>query len=116
MVVEVGVGAPVRGPSRCGPAPPCPRTSSPSKSAASVARPSRERLADDDRVEVGERFQWQFGQIGAVGIAVERAVDIGAGVGDHVDAADLEARPVVIMRAPTPRGSSNRTGAGRGSP
>ncbi len=75
-----------------------------------------ERLAKNDRIKVGERLQRQRGKVVAVGIAVERAVDVGADIGDHVDAADLKARPVVINAPPMPRGSNSRTGSGRGSP
>src|SRR5439155_12277419 len=41
----------------------------------------------------------QVRQVRAVGIAVEWRIDIGAGVGDHVDAPDLEGRGVVVVRS-----------------
>ncbi len=104
------------GPSRCGPAPPCRATSRPSKSAASIARPCSIRPADDDPGQVRQRFEPQAGEILAVGVAVERAVEIGAGVGDHVDPADLEARAVVVVRRRCLARPRNRRCAARAGP
>src|SRR4029078_5260884 len=39
------------------------------------------RAADDDARHVGERSELELGQVGAIGVTVERAVEIGAGVG-----------------------------------
>src|SRR6266700_6296929 len=47
-------------------------------------------------VTVGHTLQGQAGYVGRAGEAVERAVEVGAGVGHHRDAPDVElgARPV----------------------
>src|SRR5262249_22506714 len=45
---------------------------------------------DDEPLQVGERLQGQFRQVLAGGEAVEGAVEVGAGVGHHLDLADLE--------------------------
>src|SRR5690606_30618377 len=46
--------------------------------------------ADDDGFEVGELVEGELGEIVAVGVAMEWAVEVGAGVGDHLDLRDLE--------------------------
>ena len=48
------------------------------------------RCANDDAIEIGERFKFQLREIVTVGITMERAVEIGACVRDHLDLADLE--------------------------
>ena len=55
------------------------------------------RLADDDPGQSRRAIEREAGKVLAIGIAVERAVEIGAGVGDHVDPADLEGRAVVVI-------------------
>ena len=63
---------------------------------------------------VGERVERQLGEILAVGVAVERRIEVGAGVGDHVDPADLEARALVVIGRRAPRvQKSQMCGAGR---
>ncbi len=51
----------------------------------------------DQPVEIGDALQGQPCQVDAVAVAVEGRVDVGAGIGDHRDPADLEldARRVV---------------------
>ena len=44
-------------------------------------------------VQVGEAVKGQAGHVGGAGEAVERAVEVGAGVGHHLDAPDLERVP-----------------------
>src|SRR5204863_3920907 len=43
------------------------------------------RSANDEAGVIRERSELEFGEVGAVGVAVKRAVEVGAGVGDHVD-------------------------------
>lgn len=45
----------------------------------------------DDPIKFGDRSQRQMRKVATVGVAMERRIHIGAGIGDHVDAADLEA-------------------------
>src|SRR5205807_2270293 len=52
-----------------------------------------ERPAHRDGVEVGQLFEGQLRQVLAVGVAVEGRVEVGAGVGDHLDLADVELGP-----------------------
>ena len=89
VALEILVGSPVRSqPVWTSTA--LPRTSSPSK-ASRVDGPAGRRVdADDERREVRELLQRQFGEVLAVGEAVERRVEVGAGVGDHLDLADVE--------------------------
>src|SRR3546814_19589598 len=56
--------------------------------------------ADDEAVQVGERRLFHLRQVGAVGIAMELAIAVVPGVGDHLDGRDLElgARFVVVSR------------------
>ena len=91
MVVEIGVRPPVPVPAGVRPAPPCRATSSPSKRVGVDRQALFERLANDQPGKAGELLQREPGKVRAVGVAVERRVEIGAGVGDHVDPADLEA-------------------------
>src|SRR3546814_8690633 len=56
------------------------------------------RLADHNAVQRGERGQLQAGQVDPFRVAMERAVEIGAGIGYHVDAADLEGGAVIVER------------------
>ena len=44
-----------------------------------------------DARELGEGFQGQLGEVFALGVAVEGAVQVGAGGGDEFDFADVEA-------------------------
>ena len=60
-------------------------------------------------------FERQVGKILAVGIAMERRVQIGAGVRDHVDPADLEGRAVLIVRGRPSRVQKSQI-CGPGSP
>ena len=53
--------------------------------------------ADEQAWKRRELLELQTGDIGAIGVAVEGRVEIGAGIGDHVDPADLEAGAVVII-------------------
>jgi hypothetical protein len=46
--------------------------------------------AHDDRIQVGELVERQAGEVQPAGVAVERRVKVGAGVGHHLDLADLE--------------------------
>lgn len=48
------------------------------------------RHVDDDSGEVGEVSKVQPGQVGAATVPMCRGVDVGAGVGNHGDSADLE--------------------------
>ena len=52
--------------------------------------------ADDEAGQRGKLSRSKRGEIGAVRIAMEGRVEIGAGIGDHVDPADLEGRAVVV--------------------
>ena len=54
---------------------------------------------DDDRVEVGKPVERELGEVDPVGVAVERAVDVGPGVGAERDHADLELRSRRVDRA-----------------
>ena len=45
---------------------------------------------DEDARDGGNAGEVEAGEVVAVGEAVERSVEVGAGVGDHVDAPDLE--------------------------
>ena len=49
-----------------------------------------DRNPGHDAVEIGQRFQGQGGQIVPVGIPMEGTIDVGAGVADHLDLADVE--------------------------
>ena len=51
-----------------------------------------------DAIEIGERFQRQPGQIGSVGVAMKRGIDVGAGVRHHLDLPDMELRPLGVDR------------------
>ena len=88
--VAVVVGAPVHDPSPCGTSTARPATSRPSSSRRGFAR---RRGVDEDAGHGGHPGQVEAGEVVAVGEAVERRVEVGAGVGDHVDAADLELEP-----------------------
>ena len=52
----------------------------------------REIGVDDQPFHVGQPIQGKLAQILAVGIAVKGRIEVGAGVGDHVDPADVELR------------------------
>src|SRR3546814_3581112 len=56
------------------------------------------RRADHNAVQRGERGQLQAGQVDPFRGAMERAVERGAGIGYHVDAADLEGGAVIVER------------------
>ena len=60
-------------------------------------RPPAPRRGRRGRAATASCSSVEPGEIGAVGVAVEGRVEIGAGIGDHVDPADLEARAVVII-------------------
>ena len=46
--------------------------------------------ANEDAIEVGKGGQIDLRQVLAIRVAVEGTIDVGAGVGDHLDLADLE--------------------------
>ena len=74
-----------------------PRTSRPSNASASIAMPfshGRRTTMPGKSASDGKR---QVGEVGALGIAMERRIEIGAGIRDHVDPADLEGRSVVVI-------------------
>jgi len=48
-------------------------------------------------IQIRERRQFKLGQILASLISMKRTVEIGAGVGDHLDFADLELCPWRVM-------------------
>jgi hypothetical protein len=54
---------------------------------------------DHNRIEVGQRLEGELSQVFPIGIAVKRSVQIGAGVGYHLDLADLKFDPGTVMRA-----------------
>ena len=56
-------------------------------------------MPHDERVEVYEPFERQPRKVGAVGVAMERTVEVRARVGDHFDPADLELRPRRVVGA-----------------
>ena len=89
MVVEISVGPPIAVPAGVNQHGLCPNVQT-GERVRIDRQPIFERPPDDQPFKVGQRFQRQLGQILAIGVAMERAVDIGAGVGDHVDPADLE--------------------------
>ena len=41
-------------------------------------------------IGAGKLFQPEPGEVDAVGVAVEGRIEVGAGVGDHLDLADVE--------------------------
>ena len=84
-------------PSRCGPAPPCPAGRAPRTHPARCR--GLGRAPDHDGLQIGQRLERQLRQVLAVGVAVERRVDVGAGVGHHLDLADLELDPGGVARA-----------------
>ena len=55
-----------------------------------MARSGGATDVDHDRRQVDDAFEGQAGEVGAVGVPVGRRVHVGAGVGDHVDAPDVE--------------------------
>ena len=59
------------------------------------------RHVDEDDREAGDDVQLEVGKVEAVGVAVERRVEIGAGVAGHLDSADQELR---ARRVPLPGG------------
>src|SRR5258708_2025386 len=54
---------------------------------------------DHDAFQVRQALQGEFRQVLAVGVTVERRVEVGAGVGDHLDLADLELGARSVVRA-----------------
>src|SRR4051794_28544824 len=56
-------------------------------------------LAGDDAIEIRQRLELKLGQVFAVCVTVKRAVEIRAGIRDHVDPADLEFCPARVTRA-----------------
>jgi hypothetical protein len=65
-----------------------------------VDRRSGRRIdAHDVALQVGDRFERQLGEVLAVLVAMEGTVDVGAGVGDHLDLADLKLGSMRVLRA-----------------
>ncbi len=63
-------------------------------------RPARRVDAHDETFKIRNRLEWKLGQVLSVLVAMKWAVDIGAGVADHLDLADLEivARRIALAR------------------
>ena len=68
---------------------------------------------DENTWDRGHASEVEAGEVVAVGEAVERSVEVGAGVGDHVDPADLELGPLGVALTgclPTEVVADHRTG------
>ncbi len=55
--------------------------------------------ADDDAIEIGQRFQRKLGEVLSMRVAMKRTIDVRSRVRDHLDLADLEFRPFGVTRA-----------------
>src|SRR5437764_3543054 len=63
------------------------------------------RDPDDDALQIGDRFEWEVGDVLAVLVTMRRRVDVGPGVGEQVDLPDLKARARAIAG---PRGVARK--------
>jgi hypothetical protein len=70
------------------------------------------RHTHDDRGQIDEAFQRRLAQIFPVGIAMKRAVDVGAGVRHHLDPPDLKLGAVGVV---LPRGLATQKVADDGA-
>ena len=53
--------------------------------------------SDHDAVQIGQSLEGKLRQVRAMGVAMKRRVEIGAGISHHFDLADLEFRPVGVQ-------------------
>lgn len=51
-----------------------------------------------DTIEIGKPVDWHLGEIFAIGVTMERAIDVRAGVRHHFNLADLEFRSFRVNR------------------
>src|SRR4029079_4003323 len=68
--------------------------------AGDVVRDRRRCAVEHDPGHTGDALERELGEVVTVGEPVERRVEVRAGVGDHVDATDLE---LVARRVPLAR-------------
>ena len=89
MVFEIAVGPPVR-------VPPGMEKESFAAQGCKIERQTIDRALativepNDNAVEVRERFEFELRKIIALGVAMKRRIEIGSGIRDHFDFADLE--------------------------
>lgn len=95
VIIEIGVGAPMLVPAGVEQHRLAPHIE-PDEIRCVDGEPFAVRRADDQSFEADQPFQPDPGEIVAVRVAMEGHVQVGAGVGHHVDPADLEGRAVIV--------------------